>query len=88
MAKLTPKQTEYFRSMELMFEGAGWSILAQGWKGEQGELPERVFFNAKDMDTFVEARIRFELLAELLALPEQIEAQKQHILDSEEEPDE
>lgn len=86
MVKLTPKQTEYFRSMESLFDSSGWSVLQQGWKQEQEALPDRVFFGAKDMTLVIEARIRYELLTELLGLPAQIESQKQQILDADEEP--
>lgn len=88
MAKLTPKQVEYFRSMELLFDSSGWSVLTQGWKQEQEALPDRVFFNAKDMTLVTEARIRYELLTELLALPAQIASQKEQALDAGAEPKE
>lgn len=83
MADLTNEQKQFFSSMETTFDTVGWTLLTQGWKEEQGRLSDQAFFNAKSMDDVRETRIRFSLLGELLALPEQIATQKQAILDGE-----
>jgi hypothetical protein len=88
MAKLTAEQWEYFTSMENTLDSPGWALLEKGWKDEQAALPERVFFNAKEGDTLmIEARIRYELLGELIGLRQLVANQREAIETEEEEPD-
>lgn len=86
--KLNDEQQEYFAAMEQMFNTQGWTLVQRGWKEEQDALAERMFFNAKDMEDIVAARVRYGLLDELSKLPEMIERQKQAILTgADEEPE-
>ncbi len=87
MAELTDKQTEFFRSMESTFNTSGWTLLKQGWVEESEALSDLTFFNAKSMDDVQNARVRYGLLQELIALEDQIAAQKQSILDTEDKDD-
>ena len=76
MPKLNEQQKEFFAAMEGCFETTGWSLLKKGWKTEQSQLAEAMFFNAKSMDDVLITRVRHGLLNELIQLPEQIAAQK------------
>ncbi len=87
MEDLTAKQTEFFRSMEATFNTSGWTLLKQGWVEESAALSDRAFFNAKSMDDVQNARVRYGLLQELIALEDQIAAQKQSILDTADQDD-
>lgn len=85
---MNTEQKEYFAAMEQMFNTSGWTLVQRGWKEEQDALAERMFFNAKNMEDIVAARVRYGLLDELSKLPEMIEAQKDALItgaDSEEE---
>jgi len=53
--------------------------MSQRWKEEQDQLKDRMFFSAKDMDDVNEHRGRYELLNELLTLPEHLAKQREHI---------
>lgn len=70
------KQRDFFVAMESLFESTGWKLLTDGWKEESERLAQEVFFNAKDYDDVRDARVRHELLMELLTLPGHIERQK------------
>lgn len=87
MAKLTVEQTEFFRSMENTLTTSGWTLLKRGWVEESDSLPEQTFFNAKSMEDVQQARVRYGLLQELIALEKYFEAQKQAILDDEGQDD-
>jgi hypothetical protein len=82
--KLAPEQQEFFSNMETTFLSGGWELLSQGWKEERDALIGGAFFGAKSFEDVVAARIRYQLLSDLLSLPDTIEAQKQAILDPQE----
>jgi len=77
--QLTPEQNEFYAAMEHTFNTPGWRLMSQRWKEEQDQLLDRCFFSAKDMDDVNEHRGRYELLNELLTLPEHLAKQKEHI---------
>ena len=83
--KLTEKQTQFFAAMEEMFLTPGWSLVTQGWKVEQGQLADAMFFNAKTLEDMSLARARHGLLDELITLPATITAQKAQIEEQNEE---
>ena len=77
--QLTPEQTEFYQAMEHTFNTKGWRLMIQRWKEEQVQLKDRMFFGAKDMTDVQEHRGRYELLNELLTLPDHIAKQKEYI---------
>ena len=79
--KLSPEQSEFFSNMETTFLSGGWELLSQGWKEERDALIGAAFFGAKDFEDVRAARVRYQLLSDLLALPDTIEAQRQVIID-------
>ncbi len=85
--KLTSEQSEFFSNMETTFLSGGWELLSQGWKEERDALIGATFFGAKSFDDIVAARIRYQLLSDLLALPETIEKQRQAIIDPPDQDD-
>ncbi len=80
MAKLTAEQKVYFAAMEQTFNTEGWGLMSRGWKEEQDQLPERMFFGANTIEDMQNSRVRYGLLNELLSLPETIAAQKEAAL--------
>jgi len=79
MSKLDSKQLQFFSSMEDTFRTPGWTLLTQGWREEQEQLPVTMFFNAKSQEDLEKARVRFGLLNELISLPQTIQAQRTQI---------
>jgi len=86
--ELTPEQNEFYQAMDHTFQTKGWQLMIQRWREEQVQLKDRMFFGAKDMIDVQEHRGRYELLNELLTLPEHIAKQKEYIeqLDEDDQP--
>jgi len=82
--ELTPEQAEFYQAMEHTFNTQGWRMMSQRWKEEQDQLKDRMFFSAKSMDDVNEHRGRYELLNELLTLPEHLAKQREHIAELDE----
>lgn len=76
------KQKQFFAAMESLFESEGWELVSRGWKEEAERLPQDAFFNASDFEYVREARIRHELLMQLIDLPNQIAQQKEAIVEN------
>ena len=83
--KLTEKQTQFFAAMEEMFLTPGWELVTRGWKVEQDQLADAMFFNAKTLEDMSLARARHALLDELIKLPATITAQKAQIEEQDED---
>ena len=83
--KLTEKQTQFFAAMEEMFLTSGWELVTRGWKVEQDQLADAMFFNAKTLEDMSLARARHALLDELIKLPATITAQKAQIEEQDED---
>lgn len=78
MAELTNEQKTFFSAMESTFATAGWQhFMLPRWQEEQKMLQESTFFNAENEIDLVKARERFDLLEELITLPEKIQAQRE-----------
>ena len=83
--KLTEKQTQFFAAMEEMFLTQGWELVTRGWKVEQDQQADRMFFNAKTIEEMNLERARYRLLDELIKLPVTITAQKTQIEEQDED---
>ena len=83
--KLTEKQTQFFAAMEEMFLTPGWELVTRGWKVEQDQLSDAMFFNAKTLEDMSLARARYSLLDELIKLPATLTAQKAQIEEQDED---
>jgi hypothetical protein len=80
---MNDQQKAFFQDLESTFDSNGWDRLSKGWEEERNQLKEAVFYNAKtEMDLAV-ARVRYNLLTELVRLPEVTADQKQEILEGE-----
>jgi len=77
--QLSPEQIEFYAAMEYTFSTKGWALMRRRWKEEQDQLLDRCFFSAKNMEDVNEHRGRYELLNELLTLPDHLAKQKEHI---------
>jgi hypothetical protein len=77
--ELTQQQAEFYQAMDHTFNTKGWQLMTQRWREEQIQLKDRMFFGAKDMNDVQEHRGRYELLNELLTLPEHLAKQKQFV---------
>ncbi len=86
MAELTDEQKTFFSAMETTFNTPGWAhFMLPRWVEEQAQLKESTFFNAEGETDLIAARERFDLLEELITLPEKIAAQKEAALAADEE---
>lgn len=74
------EQTVFFRELEATFQTAGWVRLAVGWKEELEAIPLNTFFNAKSMEEIEAARVRYQLLASLVDLPDHHERARLEII--------
>lgn len=70
------RQEAFFRELEVTFRTPGWARLMAGWKEELDAIPAQIFWSAKDMTEIQAARVRYELLASLLDLPNHHERAK------------
>lgn len=66
---LSPERQLLYRELEHTFNTPGWRFLIQGWEQKRDSLRELTFFNAGDWDDVQHARIRFQLLNEIIDLP-------------------
>lgn len=66
---LSPERQLLYRELEHTFNTPGWRFLTQGWEQKREALRELTFFNAGDWDDVQHARIRYQLLNEILDLP-------------------
>ena len=74
---LTAEEKEFYMTMEDLFDHPGWALLVQGWHNEAQLLPEQVFYDTKlDAATLAGARVRMQLLRELLDLPNILRQQR------------
>lgn len=69
---------QYFMEMELLFNQPGWKRLVDGWTAERDALAEATFFNARTIEDVMLARERRAMLEQLIALPDEIEKQKEY----------
>ncbi len=75
---LTDQQKTFFYAMESTFATEGWRhFMMPRWVEEQKMLKESTFFNAESELDLLKARERFDLLEELITLPEKIQAQRE-----------
>jgi hypothetical protein len=85
-----PKEIQIFSDLEHTFNTPGWSHLVDGWKEERDAIPLMAFTNVKTMEELEAYRVRYELLSQLIGLPEDIaadqEALKQDVLNVETNP--
>jgi hypothetical protein len=65
---LTEQQLAFYTEMDAMFDTPGWAHLVKGWTQEMESLPNSLFFNAKNVEDILSARIRYGLLHELVGL--------------------
>jgi hypothetical protein len=86
--KLTDQQKEFFGAMEGTFRTPGWTLMLTGWKNERDSLYENLFHNAKSMDDMYAARVRYNLLNELIELDKTIARQRTAIEESDDEDNE
>lgn len=87
MKNLTDEQKQFFGAMEGTFRTPGWDLLKTGWQVALDSIPETVFHNAKSMDDIYAARVRYELLTDLISLPSEIARQREEILSDPENDD-
>lgn len=66
------KNEQMYRDVQALFEMPGWTHLRRSWEAEAEQLKEAVFYNAKDEKDLLVARTRWELLTQLVSLPETI----------------
>lgn len=78
MTELTTEQKTFFSAMETTFATPGWAqFMTPRWIEEQKMVKESAFFNAENEIDLVKARERFDILEELITLPEKIQAQRE-----------
>ena len=77
---LTSQEKGFFQDMEMLFSSPGWAHLVKGWQNEQEYLRESGFYSAKSFDELRDARIRHELLSELLELPQAMQKQREDLI--------
>ena len=85
MADLNAEQREFYAAVEHMHNTSGWALLTQGWRQEQTQLEEYLKFGANTLEDLHAARQRWAILGELIDLPETWSAQKQSILDGDDD---
>lgn len=78
---LPQEQRDRFQELDLTFNSAGWSHLVRQWTEERDALKDRVFFGAASYEDVQHARIRYQLLEELLGLPDDLQRAKQQAVD-------
>lgn len=74
---LTREQKTMYAELEHTFNTPGWQRLTKGWEEERDRLPEMAFFNSKSEEDRRAFLVRYGLLCELIALPSNIEEDKQ-----------
>jgi hypothetical protein len=73
---LSEEKRAMFMELETLFNTAGWAYLRKGWEAERDRLYKAVFFGAESFDDVQHARIRYQLLGELVDLPLEMERNK------------
>jgi hypothetical protein len=71
---MNTNEKQLITDLENTFNTPGWSHLVDGWKEERDALPLIAFTNVKTMDELEAYRVRFDLLSQLIGLPDDIAA--------------
>jgi hypothetical protein len=79
------EQTQLYNDLERMFATPGWEHLHKGFLEEQQALPLMAFLNADTSEELERYRIRYELLTQLIELPDQISAERRAYEEAEDE---
>jgi hypothetical protein len=80
MELLTDDERTYFGEFESMFHSEGWRLLLKELEAENEHLPEQKFWEAKDWDEIVLARVRLAMLVELRAYEDIVAARREDIM--------
>lgn len=73
------QQIDIFNDLERTFATPGWEHLQRMFREEQEQIPLHAFLNADSWEELERLRIRFELLTQLIELPEQIKAEREAV---------